>query len=217
MLKIFSAEELSAYEPELEQQMFAHRTEQFVNRLGWDLAQDDTGFEKDEYDDPSSYYLIWKSLDDAHLGSMRIRPSYAPIMVNDHFLESIGTPIRDAKIWETTRFCLAPELRRGSARVSAALMQGGCAFALMNGIEATIGVFDQKMLRIYKSLGFAPEVLGWLDDPSGRIGAGIWRFSEEIGLNMERASGVSFAQIKLWLRGSLTGRIAPREVFSSAA
>ena len=69
-----------------------------------------------------------------------------------------GVHIASPLIWECTRFCLAPD---AEPRVSAALMLAGAE--IMGTASASthfVGVFDARMVRIYRPLGVAPDILG---------------------------------------------------------
>lgn len=74
MIRYLYAKELEAL-PELKNSMFRDRADQFKTRLGWDVTVDDAGFERDEYDDLNSLYVIFQQADGSHGGSMRMLPS----------------------------------------------------------------------------------------------------------------------------------------------
>jgi len=59
------------------------------------------------------------------------------------------------------------------------------------GLSHSVGVFDARMVRIYRQLGWEPEILG--TDGTGRdaISAGLWTFDEAILSAMCRAAGVA--------------------------
>ena len=109
--------------PVLADTMFKDRATQFRDRLGWDVAMDAQGYERDEYDAQDPLYVIWECPDGHHGGSMRFLPTTGQTMVNHHFSDLIqGDAIKSPFIWECTRFCLAPRVQ---SRVAAALMLGG--------------------------------------------------------------------------------------------
>lgn len=199
MLRYLYASELAA-EPLLRDSMFRDRADQFHSRLGWEVTIDERGEERDEYDSLNPLYVIWQQPDGTHGGSMRFVPTTGPNMVSDHFRSLVpGRPISNDQIWECTRFCLS----RGAApQVSAALMLGGAEVGLNNGLTFSIGVFDARMIRIYRRLGWAPTVLGSMGEGRDAISAGLWSFSEEIAQHLAAKAGIPRAQSRLWYHRS---------------
>lgn len=68
-----------------------------------------------------------------------------------------GGTIISPLIWECTRFCLK---RKAESRVAAALMLGGGEIMSGFGVAHFAGVFDARMVRIYRLIGSSPEILG---------------------------------------------------------
>ncbi len=173
MLRYIYADDLHKY-PTLADTMFRDRADQFAERLGWQVNVDQAGHERDEYDDLNPLYVIWQQADGTHGGSMRFLPTTGQTMVNDHFVHlSHGVEIRSPFIWECTRFCLS---RNAEARVAGALMVA-CG-ELMRGFSLShlVGVFDARMVRIYKRIGAEPEVLGATGDGRDQISVGLWSY-----------------------------------------
>ena len=195
MIRYISAADLPMF-PKLRDTMFRDRADQFRTRLGWEVTVDDTGAERDEYDREMPLYIIWENEDGSHGGSMRVLPTNGPTMVNDHFSHLLqDRPIRNEKIWECTRFCLA----RGAApKVSGALLLAGLELGLGHDLTFSIGVFDARMVRIYGRLGWEPMILG--TDGTGRdaISVGLWHFSDAAAYKVAERSGFSRAQSRMW-------------------
>ncbi len=174
MLRYIYSDELHTF-PRLADTMFRDRAEQFATRLGWAVTVDDQGHERDAYDDLNPLYVIWQKTDGTHGGSMRFLPTTGRTMVNDHFVAlTEGVEIRSPLIWECTRFCLA---RGAEARVAGALMVA-CG-DIMRGFSLThlVGVFDARMVRIYKRIGAEPDVLGSAGDGRDRVSVGLWSYA----------------------------------------
>lgn len=169
--------------PTLAASMYRDRAAQFKERLGWAVEVDEYGHEFDDYDDLNPLYVIMQNERGEHLGSGRLLPTTGRTMLNDHFAELTGgMTIQSPLIWETTRFCISPRLacnRRESLGVPAALLWAGCEIALRSGIEFYAGVFAEPMLRVYKSAGWEPEVLGSRYTREGTICAGLWEVTPE--------------------------------------
>ena len=194
MLRYLYADQLDRH-PKLARQMFLDRTDQFKTRLGWDVTVDAQGLEKDSYDALNPLYVIWEDADGRHGGSMRFLPTTGPVMVNDHFGHLISGPIRSPLIWECTRLCL----RRGAgAHVAAALMLGGGEIMRGFGVKHFAGVFDARMVRIYRMIGSSPEVLGSEGEGRDRISVGLWDFSVEAQAMVSARAGVTPQQSRFW-------------------
>ena len=156
--------------------MHKDRATQFSTRLGWDVRVDQNGEEHDLYDSLNPLYVILENGNGTHDGSLRFLPTTGRTMVNDHFLElTNGVRISSPHIWECTRFCVSPNADK---RAAAKLLAAG-AF-LMNEccIDHFVGVFDDKMERVYSAIGASPTVLGRKSSGRGVIGIGLWEFDE---------------------------------------
>lgn len=195
MLRYLYGSEL-AYQPILADTMFRDRAAQFRDRLGWDVSVDAHGHERDEYDDCDPLYVIWQRPDGRHGGSMRFLPTMGATMVNDHFLDlTDGKAIRSPAIWECTRFCLAPG---GDGRIAAALMLGGGELMRGFGVRQFVGVFDARMVRIYRMIGASPAVLGSTGTGRDKISVGLWGYDPADRAKVLQRAGVSSALSEHW-------------------
>lgn len=205
MLRYIYANELHAY-PHLARTMFEDRADQFVTRLGWDVQVDDAGQERDEYDDLNPLYVIWEEPDGRHGGSMRFLPTRGRTMVNEHFTDIMGGgTVRSGTIWECTRFCLA---RGAGAHVAAALMLGGGEIMKNFGIDHFVGVFDARMVRIYRMIGSSPDVLGSAGTGRDQISVGLWHYDASAAGRVATRAGVSPALSQLWFDRAFGARNA---------
>lgn len=195
MLRYLYANQLHSH-PQLARSMFFDRADQFRSRLGWEVAVNEVGEERDQYDALNPLYVIWQNQDGSHGGSMRFLPTTGPVMVNDAFGHLTGgAPICSPLIWECTRFCLA----RGAApNVAAALMMGGGELMTGFGIRHFVGVFDARMVRIYRAIGSLPRVLGSEGEGRDQISVGLWDFSEEASRRVSASAGIKPALSRLW-------------------
>jgi len=182
--------------PKLARTMFLDRADQFKTRLGWDVTVDDRGFERDAYDDENPLYVIWENRDGSHGGSMRLLPTIGRTMVNDHFVHlTDGVRIESPLIWECTRFCLS---RRAGAGVAAALMLAGGEVMQEFGVMHYVGVFDARMVRIYKRIGSSPDILGQEGEGRSMIAVGLWEFTPEAQAKVSRSADISPELSKRW-------------------
>ena len=160
--------------PNLARSMFLDRGEQFKTRLGWDVTVDEFGEERDEYDLLNPLYVIVANEDGRHDASMRLLPTTGKTMVNDHFLEvTHGVRIESPMIWECTRFCASPDAR---PYATTKLMAAGGKIMQEFCIDHFVGVFDRKMLPVYRAIGSVPSVVGWTQNDKKKIGIGLWEY-----------------------------------------
>ena len=193
--------------------MFRDRAIQFRDRLGWDVSVDDTGAERDEYDDLCPLYVIWEQPDGSHGGSMRLMPTTGRVMVNDVFSHLTGgAPITSPLIWECTRFCLA---RGAGGNVAAALMLAGGEVMTGFGVRHFVGVFDARMVRIYRVIGSSPEILGSEGQGRDKISVGLWEFSSQSQSQIAKRAGVSPELSRLWFNQAFGGENAGRMALSA--
>lgn len=196
MLRYLYADELRHF-PKLQNSMFCDRADQFKTRLNWAVSVDARGWERDEYDALNPLYVIWENADGTHGGSMRFLPTTGPTMVNDHFSDLIGGgAIASPAIWECTRFCLN---RTAESRVAAALMLAGGELMRKFALKHFVGVFDARMIRIYRMIGSSPDVLGSSGDGRETISIGLWDYSPVARARVLARAGLSSTISEHWL------------------
>ena len=194
MIRYLYAEDLENH-PKLARTMFEDRARQFKDRMGWDVTVDATGQERDQYDDLNPLYVIWERPDGTHGGSMRFLPTVGRTMVNEHFQDITGAHITSPLIWECTRFCLAPD---AETRISAALMLAGGEIMTGFGIKHFVGVFDARMVRIYRLIGSSPEVLGTSGKGREAISVGLWEFTDRARMAVALSAKISPELSRYW-------------------
>lgn len=195
MLRYIYGNDLHKY-PHLRDGMFRDRADQFQKRLGWQVDVDDQGFERDVYDTLNPLYVIWQDARGDHQGSLRLLPTTGPTMINDHFPHLLGGgTLTSPLIWECTRFCLA---RGAPPRVAAALMLGGGEIMRHFGVRHYAGVFDARMVRIYRAIGSSPEILGAQGEGRERISVGLWEFTDDARRKVAQRAQVSPELSELW-------------------
>ena len=205
MIRFLYADQLAEF-PALAASMFRDRAKQFKDRMGWDVTVDENGFERDEYDDLNPLYVIWETPQGLHGGSMRFLPTTGQTMVNDHFLSlTDNVRITSPMIWECTRFCLAPD---APGRISAALMLAGGEILRGFGLDHFVGVFDARMIRVYRMLGGSPDILGMSGPGPDAIGVGLWEFSEAAHNKLLRRAGMTAQMSQGWFDAAFDHRPA---------
>ncbi|AEI95024.1 MULTISPECIES: acyl-homoserine-lactone synthase [Roseobacter] len=195
MIRYLYADQLDQH-PTLRDSMFRDRADQFKTRLGWDVDIDEDGFERDQYDALNPLYVIWENADGSHGGSMRFLPTTGRTMINEHFTDILGGgTITSPLIWECTRFCLS---RGAQSKVAAALMLAGGEIMQNFDVAHFAGVFDARMVRIYRLIGSSPEVLGSTGNGRDKISVGLWEFTPDAQAKVAAKAGLSLELSRLW-------------------
>lgn len=184
--------------PKLADTMFLDRAHQFSVRLKWPaVCIDRAGHEHDNYDDDDSVYVIWQLEDGSHGASLRLRPLYLPNMLEDHFghLLALEDRVR-LRAWECTRFLVSPRSGRDAGRGIAL----GLAQVLRESqISAILGVFDRKMLRVYRSLRASPKILA-MSETRDWLAVGQWNYSEGGWAELVRRTWLSESDVCKYYR-----------------
>jgi acyl homoserine lactone synthase len=179
-------------------EMFVARKQVFGDRMGWSVSTSD-GREHDEFDRCDPLYLL--SVDPEtglSRGSLRLLPTSGPTMLKSVFNELFDEPVDVSSplIWECTRFCTHPSITdhltpHGVSSITAELLIGICEVALISGIEQIVGVFDERMVRIYRRGGWSPEVIARSNGAGhGEVSVGLWDVSEEALARMNQRAGL---------------------------
>ena len=175
------------------------RARVFSDRLGWDVEVID-GMERDEFDDLDPAHVISVDDDGRVVGCMRLLQTTGPHMLSDVFscLLDDEPPIRSARVWEATRFCVDTDLPgRGIARnsisyVTSEVMIGAFEYGMAAGISDAVAVIDPVMNRVMKRSGNAPY--GYLGSPHsmGKVTAlaALMDCSEERIARIREFSGI---------------------------
>ncbi|MGM0585046.1 MAG: acyl-homoserine-lactone synthase [Pseudomonadota bacterium] len=188
MIRYVYAHEIDKY-PFLADGMFRDRTAQFRDRMKWDVSVDEKGWERDQYDELAPLYIIYEREDGSHGGSGRLMPTTSRTMIGEHFSHlTDGVVIQSPTIWEITRLCISPTVssRREAMKITSSLLLAGIDAGLRFGLEFYVGVFEAPMMRVYKSLDFAPDMMGRSSEDRRAVCAGLWPCNQEVRDNMAR-------------------------------
>lgn len=214
MLRYLYGHELETH-ARLRASMFRDRAHQFQTRLRWQVTVDANGEERDPYDAMNPLYVIWQRTDGLHGGSMRLMPTLERCMVNDHFGHLTGGGrIESPLIWECTRFCLA---RGAGSTTAAALMLAGAEIMKGFAVQHFVGVFDARMVRIYRMIGASPEIIGADGIGRHRISVGLWSFAQQTRDRLARNAGISGAVSRHWFERAFRGHAGTQKRSHRAA
>ena len=89
--------------------------------------------------------------------------------------------------------------------MAGALTLGGLEIMRNFNIAHFAGVFDRRMVRIYRSLGFSPEVVGTMGQGRDRICLGLWDYSLEAYQRVALRAGLTTELSTLWFDLSFGG------------
>ena len=196
MIHFFYRSQMDSH-AELAAEMFRDRATQFRDRMGWDVTVDAMGWETDQYDVLNPLYVVVTDAEGHHAGSMRFLPTTGRTMLAEIFPHLVGgVPICSTAVWECTRFCLSPN---ASGNVAQMLLLAASEVGLAIGVRQSVGVFDRPMMRVYRRLGWSPEMLGHADG----IAAGLWTFSEEVHEKLCAETGIEARELRAIFEAAL--------------
>lgn len=153
-----------AQHPAAVDDMFRLRKRVFHDFLKWDV-QTEGDWEIDNYDQANPLYVLSYAPDTGRLrGALRLLPTLGPNMLDDTFPILLGDnpEIRSASVWESSRFCIEPEISqdRASNQVTVAaaeLMCGVGELGLASGISHIVTVTDVFLERMFRRMGCPGE------------------------------------------------------------
>ena len=153
-----------AQQPEAADDMFRLRKRVFHDFLKWDVKTEGE-WEIDNYDQANPLYVLSYAPDTGRLrGALRLLPTLGPNMLDDTFPILLGDnpEIRSASVWESSRFCIEPEISqdRASNQVTVAaaeLMCGVGELGLASGISHIVTVTDVFLERMFRRMGCPGE------------------------------------------------------------
>jgi acyl homoserine lactone synthase len=187
-----------AQHPQAVDDMFRLRKRVFHDFLKWDV-QTDGEWEIDNYDKANPLYVLSYAPDTGRLrGALRLLPTLGPNMLDDTFPILLGDnpEIRSASVWESSRFCIEPEISqdRASNQVTVAaaeLMCGVGELGLASGITHIVTVTDVFLERMFRRMGCPGERIA---EPH-RIGsvfavAVAWEVNESLLQRMKAVAAI---------------------------
>lgn len=170
------------------EEMHALRARVFRDRLQWDVAVHD-GKEVDRFDLEDPLYILSVNDETGQLdGSVRLLPTTGPNMLRDVFsvLLPDGMIVESPIIWESSRFCIEPDMDPHSGtsrihRITTELLCGLVEVGMRANLSHIVSVYDARMARIFRASNCPAEVIG---TPT-RIGrvmtyAGLFEISQSL-------------------------------------
>lgn len=193
MIRLYTGSEYRRHRREMAE-IFHLRKRVFHDLLNWDVKIEDA-WERDGFDEADPIHVASYHDGTGRLrGALRLLPTTGPNMLADTFPELIGDggAISDPAVWESSRFCIDPDITQARASnqvtvAAAELMCGVGELALHAGITAIVTVTDVFLER----MGCPAARIG----PPRRIGrvqavAVRWAVDAEMIEAMKGAAGI---------------------------
>lgn len=144
-------------------EMHHDRKQVFVDRFGWRLPAVGSWLEVDQFDDEYAIYLLARSPEGRHRGSVRLLPSSRPHLLDTLFSHLCpgGVPVGD-DCWEISRLVTNPVDSSGSSvlKVHRLLALALVEFARDNNIARYTLVAEAHRVPALLSVGWTVTPLG---------------------------------------------------------
>jgi N-acyl-L-homoserine lactone synthetase len=144
-------------------EMHHDRKQVFVDRFGWRLPAKGSWLEVDQFDNDYAIYLLARSEEGRHQGSVRLLPSSRPHMLDTLFAHLCpdGVPGGD-DTWEISRLVTNPTDASGTSllKVHRLLALALVEFAVENGIRRYTLVTETSRVPALLSVGWPVMPLG---------------------------------------------------------
>ncbi|MFK7977025.1 MAG: acyl-homoserine-lactone synthase [Halioglobus sp.] len=180
------------------QPTFSDRYSQFVERLSWQLPQQEVGREIDQYDDPHTTYIIVEDKG-THLASCRIREFGHSTMLTDHF-SHIFPEVHDlfdgqpGRFFELTRLCKSRDLGPRDSFEALGLLGNALDYIKFDTMaEGFVAIVYRTVTRLLKLRGVRFLILSRSQIDSKNVDLLLL-------LNFAGASNLSFKEVAV-LRG----------------
>ena len=122
-------------------------------------------------------------------------PTTGPNMLRDVFgaLLTGSDIVESPLIWESSRFCIDPDLVGQPGRLNFATTELFCGIVevgLFAGLEAVVSVYDARMTRIFRRANWVPEPIG-VSTIFGKVptNAGLFEISSDARKRLGAAGG----------------------------
>jgi acyl homoserine lactone synthase len=169
------------------------RSSSFVKRLVWSM-EDGESRESDEFDELDTLYVL--SLKQRSVvGCLRVLPTTGATLLKTKYAELFETSvcISSPLIMEFSHFAVAsgaPDgvTERYVCRTTVDLAISMCEILCEAGIQKCIALFDERLFRIYRRIGWAPEVVAHSRDL--RASVGLWSVTREASERMRELHGI---------------------------
>ncbi|WP_298379544.1 acyl-homoserine-lactone synthase [uncultured Bradyrhizobium sp.] len=163
MLMVVSGPDVSRHAA-LMDRAYRFRHAIFVDEKGWDDLRQPDGLERDRFDDAHAIHQICLRGDDI-VGYQRLLPTTRPHLLSDVLGDLCRRrPPRGPRVFEWTRFCVAPgqrEMRPRGDSPFLELAQGVVEWGMVNRVDTVTVAIDWRLMVIAMQLRFFVRPLGF--------------------------------------------------------
>jgi acyl-homoserine lactone synthase len=163
MLMVLSGSDISRHAALMEQ-AYRFRHAIFVEEKGWSDLHQPNGLERDRFDDSHAIHQICMR-GDKIVGYQRLLPTTRPHLLSDVLTDLCRhRPPRGPRIFEWTRFCVAPghrEMRPRGDSPFLELAQGVVEWATAHRVDTVTVAIDWRLMVIAMQLRFLVTPLGF--------------------------------------------------------
>jgi acyl homoserine lactone synthase len=166
------------FAPALETALAEYRHKIFIEQLGWPLAAED-GLERDQFDHPTTVYVVALGSDGAICGCARLLPTTEPYLLSEVFPMLLGDQPapRACDVWELSRFAAAtiasgPGLN--TAIGTRDMLAVAIASAIEQGARRLITVSPPGVERLLLRMGIHAHRAGPPQQIEGKPLLGCW-------------------------------------------
>lgn len=144
--------------------VFRFRHEVFVEEKGWEALRRADGRERDRFDDAHAIHQVCLR-GDTIVGYQRLLPTTRPHLLTEVLGDLCRRkPPRGPRIFEWTRFCVAPGCRELRPRANGPfleLAQGVVEWGLANRVDTVTVAIDWRLMVVAMQLRFFVRPLGF--------------------------------------------------------
>lgn len=163
MLMVIPGSDIS-HHAALMDRAFRFRHTIFVDEKGWEDLRQPDGRERDRFDDAHAIHHMCLRGDDI-VGYQRLLPTTRPHLLSDVLTDLCRhRPPRGPRVYEWTRFCVAPGCREMRPRGDAPfleLAQGVVEWGMANRVDTVTVAIDWRLMVIAMQLRFFVRTLGF--------------------------------------------------------
>lgn len=163
MLKIIAGSDVCQNKA-LMDRVFRFRHAVFVDEKHWEDLRHSDGLERDQFDDAHAIHQVCMR-DDEIVGYQRLLPTTRPHLLTDVLSDLCRKkPPRGPRVFEWTRFCVAPGRREARTRANGPfleLAQGVVEWGMANRVDTVTVAIDWRLMVIAMQLRFFVRPLGF--------------------------------------------------------
>jgi len=164
MLMVIPGSDISRHAA-LMDRVFRFRHSIFVEEKGWIELRQPDGLERDRFDDIHAIHQICLRGDDI-VGYQRLLPTTRPHLLSEVLTDLCHRrPPRGPRVFEWTRFCVAPGSREMRPRADGPfleLAQGVVEWGMAHRVDTVTAAIDWRLMMIAMQLRFFVRPLGFL-------------------------------------------------------